>query len=68
MRVSEARLLDLADTVRREAEHLRLTSARLFAEPFDLARVVQLRQNVEDGERVDAFSMRLCLLQDTLGD
>lgn len=68
MNASEVRLLDLAHAVGREAVYLQETDARLFAQAFDMERVVALPQNPLEGERVDAFAMRFSRLQDTLGD
>ena len=62
------RLRFLAETVRLESEHLRLTDARLFAEPMDETRVLRLRGDIDLAERVDAFVARFGRLQDTVGD
>lgn len=62
------RLRFLADTAALEAQHLALTDARLFAEPFTEARALLLRTDVDLAERVDAFVARFGRLQDTLAD
>jgi len=62
------RLRFLADVVERESTYLQETDARLFAEPFTLARVAALPTDAEQAERVDAFVARFGRLQDTLGD
>ena len=58
----------LAQVVRAEAELLSLTDGRLFAVPMDTRRAGTLRQDIELGERVDAFVARFGRLQDTLAD
>lgn len=62
------RLAFLLDTVEREAEHLRLTDARFFAEPFTTDRAARLGSDVAQAEQLDAFSARFARLQDTAGD
>ncbi len=62
------RLLFLVETVGLEAHHLRQTDLRLFALPFDAARAANLRTNVDEAERTDAFVARFGRLQDTLGE
>ncbi len=62
------RLRFLAETVALEAQHLALTNARLFAEPFTEERARRLRTDVDLAERVDAFVVRFGRLQDTLAD
>ena len=62
------RLIFLGETVGLEAEHLRVTDARLFAAPMDSARAASLRLDVDLAERVDAFVARFGRLQDTLAD
>ena len=65
---SGERLRFLAEVVTAEAEHLLATDARLFAEPMTATRAVELRTNIDQSERVDAFVARFGRLQDTLGD
>lgn len=48
----------LAETVLAEADLLRITDGRLFAEPMDAQRASSLRQDIELAERVDAFVAR----------
>ena len=63
-----ARLVFLVETVTLEAEHLSQTDRRLFQRPFDSARAAELRVNVDEAERTDAFVARFGRLQDTLAD
>ena len=63
-----ARLVFLVETVTLEAEHLCQTDRRLFQRPFDSARAAELRVNVDEAERTDAFVARFGRLQDTLAD
>ena len=58
----------LAETVLAEALHLKLTDARLFAEPMSAERAGLLRLDIDLSERCDAFVARFGRLQDTLGD
>ena len=58
----------LADTVLAEAALLQVTDARPFAVPMDAARAASLREDIDLGERVDAFVARFGRLQDTAGD
>ena len=62
------RLAFLLETVRREAEHLRITDQRLFAEPFGAERAARLQADVGLAEQLDAFGARFARLQDTAGD
>lgn len=62
------RLQFLLETVELEARYLTLTDGRLFARPFDEARVLALAMAVDDAEQTDAFVARFGRLQDTLGD
>jgi len=62
------KLVHLAETVLAEAALLRITDARLFSSPMDAERAATLAQDIELGERVDAFAARFGRLQDTLGD
>ncbi len=66
--VSLDRLASLAEIVDREAGHLAQTDGRLFAQPFDGARVAGLTRDIDLAERVDAFVSRFGRLQDTAGD
>ena len=45
----------LASTVLLEAKYLLQTDGRLFVQPMDIDRVLQLASDIELGERVDAF-------------
>ncbi len=63
-----ARLVFLVETVTLEAQHLRQTDQRLFQRPFDAVRAADLRINVDEAERTDAFVARFGRLQDTLAD
>ena len=67
-RAPSEKLRFLAQVVRAEAELLSLTDGRLFAVPMDTRRAGTLRQDIELGERVDAFVARFGRLQDTLAD
>lgn len=58
----------LAQIVRAEADLLALTDGRLFAVPMDAHRAGTLREDLDLGERVDAFVARFGRLQDTLAD
>lgn len=62
------RLQFLLRVVRKEGEHLALTDARLFSEPFTIARAERLAIQPDLAERVEAFASRFSRLQDTLGD
>lgn len=62
------RLQFLLRVIRKEGEHLALTDARLFSEPFTIARAERLATQPDLAERVEAFVSRLSRLQDTLGD
>ena len=62
------RLRFLLRVVRREADHLSLTDARLFSEPFTVDRAEHLLADPDLAERVEAFVGRFARLQDTLGD
>lgn len=63
-----ARLTFLAETAELELMHLRQTAQRLFVVPFDVERAKNLRHNLDDSERTDAFVGRFGRLQDTVGD
>ena len=67
-RAPSEKLRFLAQIARAEAELLGLTDGRLFAVPMDVRRAGTLRQDIELGERVDAFVARFGRLQDTLAD
>ena len=58
----------LADTELADAALLQVTDARLFAVPMEAARAASLREDIDLGERVDAFVTRFGRLQDTAGD
>ncbi len=63
-----SRLVFLVETVTLEAQHLRQTDLRLFQRSFDAVRAADLRVNVDEAERTDAFVARFGRLQDTLAD
>jgi len=65
---TQARLQFLARVVRKECRHLAVTDQRLFHAPFTAERAVQLENDVELAERVEAFAGRFARLQDTAGD
>ena len=67
-RAPTEKLRFLAQTVRAEADLLTLTDGRLFALPMDAHRAGTLREDIDLGERVDAFVARFGRLQDTLAD
>ena len=67
-RPASEKLRFLAQTVRAAADLLALTDGRLFAVPMDGRRAGTLREDVDLGERVDAFVARFGRLQDTLAD
>ena len=67
-RPASEKLRFLAQTVGAEADLLALTDGRLFALPMDARRAGTLREDVDLGERVDAFVARFGRLQDTLAD
>ncbi|MDE2147332.1 MAG: hypothetical protein KGJ24_11645 [Burkholderiales bacterium] len=60
------RLTFLAGVVRREADHLAWTDARVYAAGLTLSDVASLRQQPEKAEQIDAFVARFGRLQDTL--
>ena len=62
------RLVFLLETVALEAQYLQDTDQRLFAEAFTTERAAGLRADPLLAERLDAFSARFSLLQDTAGD
>lgn len=66
--MTDERLAFLLDVAGREATHLALTDARLFALPMTAERAASLGTDVDLAERVDAFVARFGRLQDTLGD
>jgi len=61
------RLQFLSRFVKRELNHLLVTSKRLFRVDFNVELANKLDQDVELSERLDAFVARFCRLQDTLG-
>lgn len=67
-RPASDKLRFLAQVVRAEADLLSLTDGRIFAQPMNEQRAASLRQDVDLGERVDAFVARFGRLQDTLAD
>jgi len=67
-RSRRSRLAFLARIARREMRHLRLTDQRLFGKPFTLEQAASLENDLDLGERVDAFVSRFGRLQDTVGD
>jgi hypothetical protein len=62
------RLQFLARVVRKECQHLVATDQRLFGGIFTLEQAIELEENVELAERVEAFVGRFGRLQDTVGD
>lgn len=62
------RLQFLAQIVRKEIRHLRLTDQRLFPTPFTRKKAERLEADIDLSERVDAFVSRFGRLQDTVGD
>lgn len=62
------RLQFLARVVRKECQHLATTDLRLFGVLFTLEQVMQLEENADLAERVEAFVGRFGRLQDTVGD
>ena len=58
----------LTRVVRKEAQHLEMTTRRLFSTPFTAERAAALSTDPDLAERVDAFVSRFGRLQDTLGD
>ena len=67
-RAPSEKLRFLAQIVRAEADLLSLTDGRLFTVPMDARRAATLREDIDLGERVDAFVARFGRLQDTLAD
>lgn len=65
---ASGRLAFLLETAALEAEHLRGTDERLFAQAFTAQRAGTLRDDVMLAERLDAFAARFARLQDTAGD
>ena len=62
------RLQFLARVVRKECQHLATTDQRLFGNLFTLEQAIQLEENTDLAERVEAFVGRFGRLQDTVGD
>lgn len=62
------RLQFLARVVRKECQHLTITDQRLFGGLFTLTQAMQLEENTDLAERVEAFVGRFGRLQDTVGD
>ena len=62
------RLAFLARVVEKELNHLQYTDAKIFVEPFCIARAEQLLVDAEFAEQVEAFVSRFARLQDTLAD
>lgn len=62
------RLHHLCEVVTLEIQHLLLTDGRLFAQPFDVERVMGLAHDPTESEKLDAFVARFGRLQDTTGD
>lgn len=65
---SSPKLRFLAETVLAEAEHLKITDARLFALPMTRERAAGLPKDNDLSERADAFAARFGRLQDSLAD
>ncbi|CAK0780397.1 conserved hypothetical protein [Gammaproteobacteria bacterium] len=62
------RLQFLARVVRKECQHLTTTNQRLFEESFTIEQAIQLEEDPDLAERVEAFVSRFGRLQDTIGD
>ena len=62
------RLQFLVRVVRKECQHLATTDQRLFGSLFTLEQAMQLEENADLAERVEAFVGRFGRLQDTVGD
>jgi len=67
-RKAEERLRRLSRIVQKELALRQVTDRRLFEQPFDAERARSLNQDLDLGERVEAFVSRFSRLQDTLGD
>lgn len=65
---SAQRTRTLIETGLQEAQYLRRTDDRLFAQPLSLDAISGLPQNDDLRERIDAFAARFGRLQDTIGD
>ncbi len=63
-KATQVRLCFLARVADKEARHLALTDARLFAQPFTPRRSEGLADTPDLTERVDAFVSRYGRLQD----
>lgn len=62
------RLQFLSRVVKKEANYLQDTDARLFAKPLDVGDLQRISQDALLAERLDAFVSRFGRLQDTLAD
>lgn len=62
------RLQFLARVVSKECKHLISTDQRLFGNLFTIDQALQLENNADLAERVEAFVGRFGRLQDTVGD
>lgn len=62
------RLQFLSRVVKKEANYLQDTDARLFAKPLDVCDLQRISQDALLAERLDAFVSRFGRLQDTLAD
>ncbi len=65
---TKLRLQFLARVVNKECQHLITTDQRLFQTAFTQERAMQLEDDPELAERVEAFVGRFGRLQDTVGD
>lgn len=62
-----SRLKSLASICNKAAEHLAITSQRLFSSALDLETLKQLVVDPAESEKIDAFVSRFARLQDNLG-
>lgn len=62
------RLKFLTRVVKKEIQHLKYSTDKVFSKPFTVAIAKQLDVNEQLAEQVEAFSSRFCRLQDTIGD
>ena len=62
------RLQFLCRVVKKEADYLLITDARLFATPLTVNELERIAQDALLAERLDAFVSRFGRLQDTLAD
>ncbi|MCX7628077.1 MAG: hypothetical protein N2Z69_06675 [Methylophilaceae bacterium] len=65
---AQKRLQRLRILVQKQLQHLKLTDARLFAQPFTEERASTLEADQDLAERVETFVARFGRLQDTIGN